>query len=99
MTEPPASRRNTKPSLRRDEKQGRAFEGGGTVRVVGENGFFIKRLNSSLDAEHIRRLIAAPNAVPVRTHGGKLVGIRRLSVGDDRGHPGEQHGSSTLTTE
>jgi hypothetical protein len=34
----------------------------------------------------------------VRKHGGELVGIRLLSLGDDRGHTGELHGRSTVTT-
>lgn len=99
MTEPPASRRNAQTTFREVEKQARAFDGGGAVRVFGENGYFIMRLNSSRDGEKIRRLLAAPNAEPVRTHGGKLVVIRLLSVGDDRGHRGERHGSSIITTE
>jgi hypothetical protein len=37
--------------------------------------------------------------VPVRKHAGELVGIRLLSLGDDRGHAGERHGQSTVTTE
>ncbi len=69
------------------------------MRVVGQNGYFIKRLELSRDAEQIRRLLDAPNAAPVRTHGGKLVGIRLHSFGDDRGHTGERHGRSTITTE
>ena len=86
-------------SIRRDEKPGRAFEGGGAVRVFSEGGYFVARLNLPRDAEHISRLLAAPNAVPVRKHGGKLVGIRLLSFGDDRGHSCEQHGTSIITTE
>ena len=83
-----AARRSTETSLRRDEKQGRESEGGGAVRVVGDNGFFVARLDPLRDVEQIRRLLAAPNAVPVRKRGGKLVGIRLLSFGDERGHSG-----------
>jgi hypothetical protein len=99
MVSPPATGRNAQTTLREAEKQARAIESGGAVGVFGENGYFIMRLNSSRDAEKIRRLLAAPNAESVRTHGGKLVGIRLLSVGDDRGHTGERHGSSIITTE
>jgi hypothetical protein len=60
---------------------------------------FVQRLDPSRDAEAIRRLLTAPNAVPVRKHDGDLVGIRLLSMGDDRGHSGERHGRSTVTTE
>src|SRR5205823_5938768 len=52
-----------------------------------------------LDSEEIRRLLAAPNAEAVRTHGGKLVAIRLRSFGDDRGHTGERHGTSIITTQ
>jgi hypothetical protein len=96
---PPAVRQATKTSVRRDEKQGREFEGGGAVRVFSEDGYFIARLHALRDSEQIRRLLDAPNSEAVRKHGGKLVGIKLLSFGDDRGHLGEQHGRSTVTTE
>jgi hypothetical protein len=96
---PPAAKANTKTSLRRDEKQGRAFEGGGAVRVVSEGNYLVMRLHPTRDAQQIHRLLAAPNAEPLRTHSGRLVGIRLLSFGDDRGHSGERHGRSTVTTE
>jgi hypothetical protein len=99
MTGPAAVRRNAQTTFREAEKQSRAFESGGAVRVLGESGYFIMRLNASRDAEKICRLLDAPNALPVRSHGGKLVGIRLLSFGDDRGHAGERHGSSIITTE
>jgi len=95
----PATGLVCKTSIRRDEKQGRAFEGGGAVRVFGENNFFIKRLDCSRDLIEIRRLLDAPNAVEVRTHSGRLVGIRLLAFADDRGHSGEHHGSSIVSTE
>ena len=94
-----ANRPLVKPSFRQDEKQGREFERGGAVRVFGEDGYFIARLDQNRDSEQIRKLLAAPNGKPVRKHGGKLVGIRLLSLGDDRGHACERHGSSTVTTE
>ena len=99
MTEPPAVRRIPQTTFREVEKQTRAFDRGRVVRVFGEAGNLIQRLDSSRDADTIRRLMAAPNAVPVRKHGGELVGIRLLSLGDDRGHSGERHGRSTVTTE
>jgi hypothetical protein len=99
LTPPPAAKRNTQTTFREAEQQTRAFEGGRVVRVVGETGNFIQRLDPARDADAIRRLLAAPNAVPVRKHGGELVGIRLLSLGDDRGCAGERHGRSTVTTE
>ena len=100
MKEPAPPRRATQRSLRRDpNKQGRAFEEGGAVRVFNEDGFLVEVLHPPGDAGRISRLLAAPNAVPVRKHGGVLVGIRLQSGGDDRGHAGERHGHSTVTTE
>jgi hypothetical protein len=95
----PASRPDAQTTFREAEKEARAFEKGGAVRVFGERGYLVARLNESRDAERIRLLMSAPNAVPVRTRGGRLVGIRLLSLGDDRGHSGEQHGTSLITTE
>jgi hypothetical protein len=99
MTGPPAAQPETKTSLRRDEKRGRAFEGGGAVRVVSEGNYLVMRLHPTCDAQQIDRLLAAPNAEPLRTHSGRLVGIRLLSFGDERGHSGEGHGSSIITTQ
>ena len=87
---PPAARPNSKTSARRDEKQGRGIEGTRAVRVFGENGFLIACLHWARDSRRIHRLLAAPNAVPVWSHGGKLVGIRLNSLGDDRGQSGER---------
>jgi hypothetical protein len=75
------------------------FDGAGTVRVFDEYDYLVVKLNASRDAEQIRRLLKAPNAEAVRKHGGKLVGIRLLSFGNDSGDPGERHGRSTVTTE
>src|SRR5450631_1217559 len=86
-------------SIRLDEKQGRAFDGAGSVRVFSGDDYLIARLNASRDAGQIHRLLAASNAVPVRKHGGRLVGIKLLSFGSDWGQCGEQHGRSTVTTE
>ena len=95
----PAAAAASKPSIRRDEKQGREFEGSGAVRVFSVDGYFVTRLSSLKDSEQIRRLLRAPNAEAVRKHDGKLVGIKLLSFGDDRGDSGERHGRSTVTTE
>jgi hypothetical protein len=99
VTGPPAERPDTQPSIRLDEKQGRAFDGTGTVRVFSEGNYLVAKLHASRDAEQIRQLLAAPNAVPVRKHGGRLVGIRLLSFGNDWGQSGERYGRSTVTTE
>jgi hypothetical protein len=34
----------------------------------------------------------------LRAHNGRIKAIRLLSIGDDTGHLGEQHGNSTQTT-
>jgi hypothetical protein len=99
VSDPPVSAAASRPSIRQDAKPGREFEGGRTVRVFSEDGFLVARLHSLRDAEQIRRLLAAPNAVPVRKQGGSLVGIKLQSIGDDRGQSGEQHGRSTVTTQ
>ncbi len=69
------------------------------LRVFGEDGNLIQRLDSLCDSAAISRMLAAPNAVPVRRHSGELVGIRLSSLGDERGRAGERHGRSTVTTE
>ena len=99
MRGPPAERQESRTSIRLDAKQGREFDGGGAVRVFGEGGYFITHLHPGRDSEQIKRLLDAPNAVPVRKHGGRLVAIRLRSVGDDRGQSSERHGRSTVTTE
>ena len=99
MSGPPPVRRIATPSIRLDEKQGRAFEGTRTVRVFGARGNFIVALNSLRDGEQISRLLAAPNTEAVHRHSGGLTGIRVLSFGNDWGGSGERHGRSTVTTE
>lgn len=69
------------------------------MRVFGESGNLLQRLDPSCDVAEIRRLLSAPNAEPVRNHGGDLVGIRLRSLGDDRGQSVQHHGRSTITTE
>jgi hypothetical protein len=78
--------------------EARAFYGRRALRVFGEAGNFLRHLDPSRDTAEIRRLLAAPNAERLCKHGGELVGIRLLSVGDDRGQA-ESHGKSTITTE
>ena len=99
MTSPPGARPNSQTTFRGAAKQARESEGGGGVRVFSVTGFLVARLHQSRDAGQIRRLLAAPNSVAVRTNSGRLAGIRLLSFGDDRGRSGERHGRSTVTTE
>lgn len=94
-----ATGRNTEATFREVGNKARAFDGRTTVRVFGDAGNFIQALDPARGAAEIRRLLAAPNAVAVRKHSGELVGIRLLSLGDDRGHAGEYPGRSTVTTE
>jgi hypothetical protein len=94
-----ATGQNTKTTFREAEQKARAFDGTRAVRVFGETGNFLQRLHPTHDGETIRRLLAVPNAEAVRKHGGELVGIRLLSVGDDRGSAGPHNGRSTVTTE
>jgi hypothetical protein len=100
MIDPTATKAVSKQSLRRDRnKKGRAFDAIRHVRVFNEFDFLVARLHPSHDAAQIRRLLAAPNAVPVQKHGGTLVAIRLQSFGDDRGRAGAHYGRSTVTTE
>jgi hypothetical protein len=46
-----------------------------------------------------QRYLSAPNAEVKRRKDGSIRLIRLRSVGDDRGHLGEDHGRSTITTE
>jgi hypothetical protein len=93
MNSPPAARPDTQPSIRLDEKQGRVEVVGRGVRIVSASGAIVTN-----DQGTIRRYLNAANAQPIRSHAGRLVAIKVHSFGDDRGHSGEQHGRSTITT-
>jgi hypothetical protein len=77
------------------DKQPRAFGGGRGVRVVGEDDVLI----TVCPPEAVERYLRAPNAELKRRADGSIKFIRLRSVGDDRGHLGENHGRSTVTTE
>jgi hypothetical protein len=51
------------------------------------------------ESERFKTLLKAPNIDVVRAHSGKIVAVRLLSFDDQRGHSGERHGRSTVTTE
>ena len=85
MTAPPVVRRIPQTTFREVEKQTRAFDRGRVVRVFGDAGTFIQRLDPLRDVGAIRRLLAAPNAVPVRKHGGELVWIAHVARRNARG--------------
>jgi hypothetical protein len=86
-------------SIRLDQKQGRAFEARGVVRVFSAGDYLVGRLQLDRDSAQIQRLLGAPNALAVRNRAGKLVGIRLHANGDDRGQRGESHGRSSVSTE
>ncbi len=92
---PPAARPITQPSVRSDEKQGRASRAARRVPVVDCFGAQI----DLCDDLGLKKYAKAENAEEIRSHGGKLVAIKLLSFGDDRRFSGEQHGRSTITTE
>src|SRR5260370_9703441 len=77
------------------EKQPRAFGGGRLVRVVGEDDVLI----DVCTPDRPRRYLAAPNAEVKRRADGSIRLVRLFSQGDDRGHLGEGHGRSTVTTQ
>ena len=76
-------------------QQPRALEAGRRVRVVGEDDVLLEVCGP----ERLGRYLAAPNAEVKRRKDGSIRLVRVRSVGDDRGHLGEQHGRSTMTTE
>jgi hypothetical protein len=86
------------PSSREDVKQAREFGNVRRVRVFSDSGFLIRTLDVVRDAGQIRLALAAPNAVALLRHDGRLAGIRLVSFGDDRGTAPENHGRSTVTT-
>jgi hypothetical protein len=65
------------------------------VRVVGEEG----NLLGACTPEEAQRYLTAPNAEVKRRQDGSIRWIRLRSLADDRGHSGENHGRSTVTTE
>jgi hypothetical protein len=77
------------------ETQPRAFGGGRGVRVLGEDDVLI----TVCPPEAVERYLRAPNAEVKRRANGSIKFIRLRPVGDDRGHKGENHGRSTVTTE
>ena len=98
MSGPPA-RPSAQLTFRKAEKQARAFEEREALCVASQDGFLVARLHSSDDSARLRRLQAAPNAVLVRQHGGKLVEIKLQSLGSDRGFAGEKPGRFTVAME
>ena len=96
MTGPPELSKFRKPVSRGSrDKQPRAFGGGRGVRVVGEDDVLI----TVCTPEAVERYLRAPNAEVKRRKVGSIKFIRLRSVDDDRGHLGENHGRSTVTTE
>jgi hypothetical protein len=96
VTGPPAARPNSDPVSRGSRiQQPRAFEEGGRVRVVGEDDILL----DVCAPDQLGRYLNAPNAEVKRRKDGSIRLIRLLAMGDDRGHLGESHGRSTVTTE
>jgi len=65
------------------------------VPVLGENGVLI----DVCTADRLGGYLAAPNVEVKRKTDGSIKLVRLRSGGDDRGHQGESHGRSTVTTE
>jgi hypothetical protein len=64
--------------------------------VVGENGIVVDVCTTM---DQLGRYLAAPNAEVKRRKDGSIRLVRLRSAGDDRGHGGEHHGRSTVTTQ
>src|SRR5258707_1510729 len=96
MTGPPAIRPASDTVSRGSRKQQpRALGGGRGVRVVGEDDLLI----DVCPPERLGRYLSAPNAEVKRRADGSIRLVHLRSPGDDRGHLGEYHGRSTVTTE
>jgi hypothetical protein len=90
MSGPPATKPESKTTIREVAKQTRAFAVAGRVRVINHEGAVI----DICAPDRLQRYLDAPNVELIHAHGGKLVAIKLLSVGDDRGHLGEGQRSS-----
>jgi len=95
VTGPPAARPNIRPSIRLDEKQGRASRVAKRVRIVSDYGVADTCTD---DDPRLRLYIEARNAERVRNHRGDLVAIRLHSTASDYGCVGENWGDSNVTT-
>jgi hypothetical protein len=96
MTGPPAERPVPDTVSRGShEKQPREFGGAGRVPVVGDGDVLVEVCTP----DRLARYLAAPNAEVKRRKDGSIRLVRLLPVADDRGHRGERHGRSTITTE
>jgi len=92
---PPAQPPSDTVSRGSRKQQPRAFDGGNRVRVVGDDDILL----DVCAPDQLGRYLTAPNAEVKRRKDGSVRLIRLLSMGDDRGHLGENHGRSTVTTE
>lgn len=66
------------------------------MRVIGEDDVVIDVCTT---ADRLARYLAAPNAEVKKRADGSIRMVRLLGSCDDRGHLGERHGRSTVTTE
>ena len=76
------------------EKQARERIVARSVRILGLDN----RLIEVCPRNRIERYLNVSNVQIITAHGGKIVGIRLLSIGDDTGHLGELHESAIPTT-
>jgi hypothetical protein len=77
------------------DKQPRAFDGNGRVPVLGENGAVVDVCTTT---DRLAPYLAATNAEVKKRADGSIRLVRLLGGSDDRGHLGERHGRSTVTT-
>jgi len=96
MTDPLAVRPHLDTVFRGSrDKQPRAFVGGRRVPVLGENGTVVDICRTP---DQLARYLIAPNAEVTTGPDGSIRRIQLLAAGDERGHLGENHGRSTVTT-
>jgi len=84
------------PPFRPGEKQSRVVDGNRSVRVIDSFGRLVDVVR---EPQSISRYLSARNAIPILASSGRLCAIQLASLADDRGQPGERHGSSLITTE
>jgi hypothetical protein len=74
---PSAAQAAAETTFREAEKQTRAFEVARRVRVVNENGKLLHICTG--DSADLQRHLRASNTELIRSHGGKVVGLRLVS--------------------
>jgi hypothetical protein len=92
----PAQRPVTQTTFLGVAKEARADERGRRVRIIDEDGTLVDVCDA---AQVEKKYRAAKNAEIICANNGRIVAVRLTNQADDRGHMGERHGRSTVTTQ